>query len=333
MTSYERVMRRLEGKPVDKIPNLNIVMLMAAKQIGVPYGKYVTDYRYLVEGNLKCCELFGIDAVCAISDPMREAHSFGAKVIIPEDDVPCCKEHLIKDYDQVKTLKPANPMEDERMLDRIRAIELFKQQVGGTYPIIGWVEGALAEASDLRGINDIMVDLMLEPERVVELFEVIYTQQLAFAKAQIEAGADMIGIGDAAASLIGPDLYKQYVVGYEKRIIEAIHQMGAKAKLHICGNIEPLLELIVDTKADIVDIDWMVSFEKAANVFKDTGICPNGNMDPVSVFLQGNKVLVEEKVKACISVGGNTSFISAGCEIPRGTPEEHLQVMNSLLYK
>ena len=36
MNSYERVMNRLAGKPVDRIPNLSIVMLFAAKELGFP---------------------------------------------------------------------------------------------------------------------------------------------------------------------------------------------------------------------------------------------------------------------------------------------------------
>lgn len=63
MNSKERVRARLEGRPVDRIPNLNILMQFAAKFIGVPYGKYATDYRSLVEGNIQCCREFGIDMV------------------------------------------------------------------------------------------------------------------------------------------------------------------------------------------------------------------------------------------------------------------------------
>jgi len=54
MSSYERVMNRLEGKPVDKIPNMNIVMAFAAKQIGASLKEFVLDHRVLVESNLFC---------------------------------------------------------------------------------------------------------------------------------------------------------------------------------------------------------------------------------------------------------------------------------------
>ena len=49
VNAIERLNRYLEGKPVDRTPNLNIIMQFAAKYVGVPYGVYCTDHRYLVE--------------------------------------------------------------------------------------------------------------------------------------------------------------------------------------------------------------------------------------------------------------------------------------------
>lgn len=331
MNSYERVMARLNGQPVDKIPNLNIVMAFAAQHIKVPFGKFVTDYRSFVDGKIRVAEDFGIDIVSCISDPMREASGFGAKVIIPDDDVPFCKEHLLIDLEQIKTLKPVNPMDSERMLDRIRAVELFSAQVKNVYPIIGWVEGCLAEAADLRDISMVMMDLLTEPEALTELFEIIYIQQKSFAEAQIRAGADIIGVGNAAASLIGPALYEEFVLEYDKRIIRDIHNMGAKAQLHICGNIEPLLGLLVQTEADILDIDHMVNFKKAVATCKGTRTCVSGNLDPVSVFLKGSIGEVQTAVTACIDALDETSMIASGCEIPRDTPYENMKAMNDML--
>ncbi len=72
MNAYERVMNRQAGKAVDRLPNLNIFMMMPAKLLGIPYGEYVTDHRKLVEGVLYCYENFSTDCFCVISDPMRE---------------------------------------------------------------------------------------------------------------------------------------------------------------------------------------------------------------------------------------------------------------------
>ena len=54
MNSYERVFARLNGEPVDRIPNLCLVMTFAAHEIEVPYRQFITDYRLLAEGMLRC---------------------------------------------------------------------------------------------------------------------------------------------------------------------------------------------------------------------------------------------------------------------------------------
>lgn len=127
MNPKERVLNRLTGGEVDKVPNLNIVMTFAAKYIGVPYKKYVTDYRYLVEGNIACCEKFGIDMLSAISDPYRESHAFGANIIFPEDDVPRCNDFYLKQYSDIDKLCVNDPKDSERMNDRIQVDQTLRE--------------------------------------------------------------------------------------------------------------------------------------------------------------------------------------------------------------
>jgi MtaA/CmuA family methyltransferase len=330
LTPKKRVFRRLQGETVDKIPNLNIIMTFAAKFMKVPYEKYVTDYRYLVEGNIACCEKFGIDMVSAISDPFREAHGFGENIIFPEDDVPKCTDYFIKDYSDIKKLKINSAMNCERMKDRIEAIKLYKKEVGEKYPILGWVEGAFAESADLRGLSKIMTDIYDAPDYIKKLLGICTEQAIIFSTEQIIAGADFIGIGDAAASLVGPQIYKELVLPYEQKIISSIHKKGAKVKLHICGDISSILNLVPLSGADIIDVDWMVNFKTANEIFKDR-CCACGNFDPVKIMLQGSMDDVRKAVISCINDGNNTTFIAAGCEVPKMTPLENLMKVDSTI--
>ena len=331
MTPYERTVARLEGKTVDRIPNFCIIMTFAAKQCGIPYDKFISDYHLLVDGYINCCEKFGIDLLCAISDPMREAEGFGAKIIMPEDGIPYAIEPLIKEFVDISKLKVHKPESCRRMNDRIEAIRLFREKSNGYYPIAGWIEGAFAEACDLRGINNLMIDIIDEPDAVKELLEICIQQGIEFAKSQIKEGAHIIGIGDAAASLLGPSLYEKFALPYEKRLIQAIHDEGAKAKLHICGNIMPILHLINNTDADIVDCDWMVDFTKAVNKLSNSAV--SGNFDPVAVLLQGTPTFVENAVRSCVDVASKTSLIAAGCEVPKDTPKDNLLSVSKALIK
>jgi MtaA/CmuA family methyltransferase len=217
------------------------------------------------------------------------------------------------------------------MSDRLAAIRHFREQVGGEIPIMGWVEGALAEAADLRGVNEIMMDLYLNTGWLEEVLEKCVEVEIAFAKAQIEAGADIIGLGDAVASQISPDMYRQFALPYERRIFAAVHDMGALARLHICGNTTHLLADMAQSGADIIDLDWMVDFGQAAEMYGDDGPVLCGNFDPVAVMLQGTPEQVREATLACLKSGGPRCISAAGCEIPDGTPYDNLMAQAQAL--
>jgi uroporphyrinogen decarboxylase len=332
MTSLERLNARLAGKSVDKIPNMNIVMAVVAREAGASYREYVTDYRKLVEGNLVCAEKYGLDSVSVISDPMREASAFGANVVLPENAVPYAEKSLIGDDFDLSVLNRFDPEQSERTLDRLKGCELLRQKVGNDYPVIGWVEGCVAEAADLRGLNELLMDMASDESYLDDFFPVIHEQQKRFALAQLKAGADFIGVGNAAASLIGPDLYAKYGLFWDKAITDFIHQNGGRVKLHICGNISPLLEQLKEVAPDILDIDWMVDFKRAAEIFRGSATAICGNMDPVEIMMRGTPAIVEDAVRHCIAAGTETTLIAGGCEIPAAAPDENFLAMDKALY-
>ena len=159
--------------------------------------------------------------------------------------------------------------------------------------------------------------------------EICVQSGIAYAKAQIDAGADVIGVGDAA-SLIGPRIYETMAFEYERKLLKAIKEMGAVTKLHICGNTTELIELLPVEYIDILDIDWMVDYKQAVqSIGKDVSV--NGNFDPVSVLLQGYLELVKQETIRCINDGNEISMVAAGCEVPRETPHENLVQVSKTL--
>lgn len=331
MNSLERMQHRLRGDPVDRPPNFDIMMTFAARAIGQPLARYYLDYRVLCEANMTMLERFDLDIVQAISDPYREAADLGAEVSFPEDGLPILETPPLQTpADLANLVPPSTPYQGPRMADRLAAVAWFRNQVGGEVPIMGWVEGALAEAADLRGVGTLMTDLYDRPNFVKDLLAVCVDVEVAFARAQIEAGADIIGLGDAVASQISPVMYREYALPYERRIVRAVHEMGGLARLHICGDTTRILEDMVVTEADIIDIDWMVDMATAGRAFGGgPAVC--GNFDPVQVMLEGTPQQVYEATQRCIAAGGERSISAAGCEIPRGTPPENLHAQSRAL--
>ena len=330
MNARERILNRIRGKETDRVPNMNIVMMFAAREMGLSYGRIVRNARLLADGMKLCYEKYGIDCLWTISDPMREATDLGADAVVPEGDaVPYSRVPLVREAKDILHLQTVRPEDGRAMSDRLDAVRLLHDYAQGEACVIGWVEGPFAEACDLMGVQEFLMFMVEEPEAADELMDFCAELELQFALAQIRAGADIVGVGDAATSLIGPKWYRQFAFERERKLIEGIHDSGALAKLHICGNINPFLEQAAQTGCDILDCDHMVDMERAARLMSGKG-CACGNFDPVSVVLHGTPEDVRRSALQCADYGPNT-IVAAGCEIPVDTdPANVLAVKQAL---
>jgi len=234
------------------------------------------------------------------------------------------KELLIKTRSEISRVKRFDIENAERTKQRIESVRKMAAEVGQTHSVLGWVEGPMAEYGDLRGVENAMLDLIDEPEIFVEAGEVIVQNAIAFAVAQVKAGADMIGVGDAAASLITPDMYTELVLPLEKKLIEAIHEAGGAVKLHICGNISNIVQFMPDSGADIIDVDWMVPLARVRElVGPEVILC--GNFNPAGVLFEGSPEEVAEAARACIESVPDKFILMPGCEVPPATPEKNIR--------
>ena len=186
----------LTGEAVDFIPRTPILMQFAAEYIGSNYAQFASDYRILVRANVQCAVDFGIDQLSCISDPYRETQGFGGEITYRTDATPLCTHPLADTKDLASLAKP-DPLVSERMADRVAAVEAYKLQFGGMYSILGWVEGPVAQAADLRDVAAFMMDTVTDEPFARDLMDLCLETSIAFAQAQIRAGADTIDVQEA----------------------------------------------------------------------------------------------------------------------------------------
>jgi MtaA/CmuA family methyltransferase len=328
MNGRERVFAMLRGEPVDRLPLMPITMMFAGDQIGRKYRDYALDYRVMAEGQMRTAEAFGFDYVSGISDPAREAADCGAAIRLFENQPPAIDEEnaLLAEKTRLATLAQPDPLGGGRMHDRVKAVAELRRQAGPDLIVEGWVEGPCAQGADLRGINSLMLDFFDDPGFVRDLFSFVIDLEFAFAKAQVQAGADVIGVGDAAASLVGPELYREFVWPFEQQLVGRIHSLGKPVRLHICGNTADLLSEIGRLRCEIVDLDFMVPLRQAREAMGASQILL-GNVDPVRVMLRSTPGAIEQALAQCHAEAGPRWIVGAGCEIPRETPRENLLAM------
>ena len=329
MPKRDRLLKLAAGAPDGGVLFHPILMHFAARFLGKTYAEFAGDYRVLVEANIRCLERFDHDAVSTISDPFRETAAFGAEIVFPGDQVPQCRETVVRTMDDVEALHNPDVYAAQRTMDRIRATRYYRELLGDGVPVIGWIEGPLAEACDLAGVSEVLLRLAMDPDVVQHLMSKCLVTARDFARAQILAGSDVMGVGDAICSQISAAMYRQYVLPLHQELFEFIHSLGALVKLHICGDITHLLPDLAQTGADIVDLDWMVRFDAARDAFGPTTVLC-GNLDPVSVIQDLPAEDVSERCRVLVEQHRGSRFIlSGGCEITVNTPTANLTAMHS----
>lgn len=326
MTKQELFDKLRNNEPIPGTLFSPILMHFAARHIGKSYGEFASDYKVLVDANIKAMEDYDMDMVSLISDPYRETAAFGAKVEIMPEDVPRCVTNVIHTEEDIQNLEVPDVYTNQRTLDRIKGAEAYKETLKGTVPVIGWIEGPLAEACDLAGMSEMMMMLMTDPEGANLLMDKCTVMAKNFAKAQLEAGATIIGMGDAVCSQIDADTYNDYILNRHKEIIEYIHELGGLVKLHICGNINHLLPSISKINTDIIDIDWQVDLDHAHEILGPDVIL-SGNINPVVIQDSSAEEVFTLSRKLVESQKGKKFILSGGCEITVNTPSENLMAM------
>jgi MtaA/CmuA family methyltransferase len=328
MTGKERILAKLRGELTDSLPLMPITMMFAADFAGVHYGDYARDHRVLAGAQIAVAKRFGIDHVSAISDPAREASDLGASIEWFDDQPPAIIEShaVLLEKSKLASLRLPDPFAPGRMRDRVDAVKLLADLTGETRLVEGWVEGPCAMSADLRGLNTLMLDFFDDMPFVEALCDFTVRMELDFARAQVAAGATLIGVGDAAASLIGPKLYTQFVLSSEQRLIAGIHALGVPVRLHICGNTKSIVQGMGQTGADIIDLDFLTPLALARHAMRERQVLL-GNIDPVRELRDGTPASVETKLAQCYQQAGTAYICGAGCEVPRATPHENLDAM------
>ena len=331
MNSKERCLSAIQGAPVDRVPVFPLLMHFAQQRLGISYREFATHGRLLAEAQVHVLGKFAIDAITACSDAFRITADLGGELAFPDDKPPYSLRPLVASASDLGKLGRPDPASSgSRMADRVLGVREMVKAVGQNHLVLGWVDMPFAEACSLCGVSEFMILVYEDPVLAHQVLHFLADIVIDFALAQIQAGAPMIGAGDAAASLISPAFYREFALPYEQRVCAAIHNAGALMKLHICGNTNALLDDMLTSGADLFNVDHLVPFEKACAVYGTAGKCFKGNLDPVSDLLQASpEACLMHARERVARARGLAYMLSPGCEVPGETPDSHMAALCS----
>ena len=310
-----------------------MIMMLAAKYLGVSFLDYTRDGRLMAAGQLKIANDFDIDCLLTCSDPAREVVDIAGEGSVEWllDQGPVINEEkaALSDPARLRTFRVPDPMGSGRMHDRIKAIENMRRETGDEKSVVGWVEGPLALGAELRGLSRIMMDFLDDPPFVNDLLDFTAEVALVYAEAQIHAGADTIGMSDAAASMMGPVYYDRFLFPRQKRVFGEIKRRHPEilTRQHICGQTGPILPRMKELAVDIYELDFPVSLIKARSILGERVI--SGNVSTVTTLLNGTPQEVYDAAGQCHVACGRNFIVGSGCEVSPLTPLENLQAIVS----
>jgi len=332
MDSIERVRRVVCGEDVDRLPVQPMGMMFAARHAGIPFIDYTRDGQKMAEAQLRFAADFGIDCLLTCSDPAREVIDIAGAGSVDwfTDQGPAINEEraALIEKERLRTFRVPDPLGGGRMHDRVRSIESMRRESGPGMSIVGWVEGPLALAAELRGVNAIMLDFVDDPGFVRDLLAFCADVAIAYAPAQIAAGADTIGMSDAAAGLIGPALYAEFLWPEQQRVLTTLRQRFPEVLLrqHMCGRIDTLFGKMAELPVDIYEIDFPADLRLARQRLGERRVLA-GNVSTITDLFQGTPDEVYEACRRCHQICGRFHIVGAGCELSPFTPPENLRAM------
>jgi len=333
MNGYDRIMAAIRGQQPDRVPVMLHNFMMAMKEAGYSHGEYRKDPQKVADTFIQSVEKYEYDGVLVDIDTATLAGAVGVPVDYPEDEVARCHEGCISDLAAVPDLAPPDVEADGQIQVWLEAVRLLKAHFGDEICVRGNCDQApFSLASMMRTPQMWMMDLMDEDNRhhVMALLDWCAEATSQFIRLMAESGADMLSNGDSPAgpAMISPAMYEQFAMPGEMKVIDESHALGLPYVLHICGDTTPILDRIVRTGADGLELDYKTDTQKAFDVLNDS-VCFVGNIDPSGVLALGTVQDVERETAALLDIFTKTPrfILNAGCALPPDTPGENLQAM------
>ena len=331
MNGYERIKAALAGKETDKIPVMLHNFMMVAKEAGLSMGQYREDPKVIAGAFIKSIETYHYDGILVDLDTVTLAGACGVEVDFPDSEPARSHGGFMDSYDILPGLKPVDVGSYKYVQIWCEAVRLLKEHFGNEIYIRGNCDQApFSLASMIRGTENWMMDFYLTEEKLVfELLDYCHEATSQFISLMAQTGCDMVSNGDSPAGpdMIPADLFEKFAQPYVTRGCDVAHDLSLDYVLHICGKTDIIIDQMIDTGADGLELDFKTDVQIAFDLMKDK--CTLfGNVDPSGVLALGTPELVREKTIELLDVFSKTNrfVLNSGCALPSITPSQNIEM-------
>lgn len=277
-------------------------------------------------------ETFDTSAATVIMDLTPEAEAFGAKISMPENEVPSCIGRLLLNAEDIENLAVPN-LSTGRIPAYLLANKLAVENLGGK-PVFSGCIGPFSLAGRLYDMSEIMVSIYTEPDAMLLLLEKCTEFLKAYCREFKKIGAAGVVMAEPAAGLLSNDDCMMYSTHFVKQIVEELQDDDFTIILHNCGNTGHCTDAMIQSGANALHFGNAIDMKEALEE------CPvdkiiMGNLDPVGVFKLSNPEEINQKTLDLLHGAKDypNFVISSGCDIPPYTPIENIRAFYDAVNK
>ena len=132
-------------------------------------------------------------------------------------------------------------------------------QSSGLAAVSSYLNGPYEQACGLRGQAEFLVDLASDERFALALLDRITELKCQMARAQAEAGVDVVWIGDDLGMqdrlVFSPETWRRFIKPCLLRITSAIREASSDVLIayHSCGHVEPIVGELADAGVQVLE--------------------------------------------------------------------------------
>jgi uroporphyrinogen decarboxylase len=242
-------------------------------------------------------------------------------------------KHPLAQDEAISSYKPPDPNRPELYTDAAHVVANFKEE----YWIVGvTVTTVLETAWALRGLEQMLLDMTIDPDLAHSLFDIPYQYHLTAAKKLVELGVDMIWAGDDIGAqnemLISPRMWREYLKPRMASFISELKDINPDIKIayHSDGNILRIIPELIEIGLDVLNPIQPASMDPG-QVKKQFGdkLCFWGSIDEQKTLPFGSVADVEAEVLLRLQTIGKDGglILSPTHHVQLDTPLENFWAM------
>ena len=300
------------------------------------YGKW--DYETVCQDGDKIAEVwiaaieeFDYDWAWVQVDDCFEFEPLGVGCPGEGDILRATKDHLACTREGLESWVHFDPLTAGRVPEKLKAIRKIRDRFGDTVLVQGAAAAPYSCVGLTCGLSETMMLAMTDRGLLDDMCAFFVEQQYRFIKAQVDAGAHAIWLGDcnAYSSMISIGQYRDLAFPSCKELVDRCKRdFGAIFHLHNSETQVPYL--LEEAKLGVDIISAGPDADIAAVKQAMTGVCCfTGNLDPIEVLMRGTPGQVAAEVERIMDTckpGGGYLF-NTGEMNPRDTPVENMHAM------